>query len=135
MLLHQPVQVEVHRCRVFVDEVEALGLGLLAVDSLFRVEDQGHVLIAAADLTQQLQTGLRVALLHMRETSLVRVHRETGVADHAERVLMILLVDGHRLLIVCGEHHLRTSALALGSGVGVECLGREALRLCEDIII
>ena len=135
MLLHQPVQVEVHRRRVLVDEVEALGLGLLAVDGLLRIEDQRHILITATNLSQQLQTSLWVALLHMREASLGDVHREAGIGNHAERVLVILLIDRHRLLVVRGEHHLRTSAFALGSSVWIECLSRETFRLREDIII
>ena len=48
---------------------------------------------------------------------------------------MILLVDLHRLLIIRGEHHLRATTLSLGGSVRVQGLGRETLRLGEDIII
>ena len=63
------------------------------------------------------------------------MHRETGVGDHTEGILMILLVDLHRLLIIRGEHHFRATTLSLGGSVRVQGLGREALRLGEDIII
>ena len=115
--------------------METLCLGLGAVDSLRRVEDQGHVFVAPTDLTQQFQTSLRIALLHMGETTRNRLHRETGIRDHAQRVIMVLLIDLHRLLIVRGEHHLGASALTLSSGMGVQGLRRETLRLGEDIVI
>ena len=54
VLLHQVVQVDVHLRRVLVNEVEALGLCLLAVDALLRVENQRHVLVALPDFAQQL---------------------------------------------------------------------------------
>ena len=115
--------------------MEAFGLGLLAIGRLLGIEDQRHILIAAPYLAQQFQTGLGVALLHMGEPSGRDVHGETGIGDDAEGVLMILLVDLHRLLVVGGEHHLRTATLSLGGGVGVQRLGRETLRLREDIVI
>ena len=63
--LHQVMQVDVHLRRVLVDEVETLSLCLLTVGRLFRVEDQRHILIAATDLAQQLQSGLRIAILNV----------------------------------------------------------------------
>ena len=48
---------------------------------------------------------------------------------------MILLVDLHRLLIVRGEHYLGASTFALGSCMRVQGLGRETLRLSQNIII
>ena len=65
VLLHQVMQVDVHLRRVLVDEVEPLSLCLLTVGRLFRVEDQRHILIAATDLAQQLQSGLRIAILNV----------------------------------------------------------------------
>ena len=135
VLLHQLVEVNIHLRRVLVDEVESLSLSLGTVERLRGVEYQWHILIAPAYLAQQLQSCLRVALLHMRESSRHTLHRETGVGYHSEGVLMILLIELHRLLVVCCEHHLRTSSLSLCCSVRVQGLGREALRLCEDIII
>ena len=129
------MQVDIHLRRVLIDEVEALRLGLLTVGRLLRVEDQRHILIAAANLTQQFQSSLRITLFHMGESARRAVHRETGVGDDTERILVILLVEGHRFFIVRGEHHLRTTSLALGSGMGVQGLSREALRLRKDVII
>ena len=71
----------------------------------------------------------------MREAAGNILQREAGVADDAQRVLVVLLVNLHRLLVVRGQHHLRTATLALGGGVGVQRLGREALRLCQYVII
>ena len=48
---------------------------------------------------------------------------------------MILLVECHRLLVVSGQHHLGTATFALGGSVRVQGLGRETLRLREDIVI
>ena len=128
-------QVDVHLLRVLVDEVEALGLGPLGVHRLAAGEDQGHVLVAPANLPQQLQAGLGVAFLHVAQAANGRLQGEAGVADDAQRVLVILLVEGHGLLVAGGEHHLGAAALALGGGMGVKGLGGEVFRLQEDVVI
>ena len=135
MLLHEVVQIDVHLRGVLVDEVETLGLGPLCVDGLRGVEDEGHVFVALTNLAQQLQTGLGVALFDVAQTSRHRFHGETGVGDDTKGVLVILLVECHRLLVVRGQHHLGTATFALGGSVGVQGLGRETLRLREDIVI
>ena len=48
---------------------------------------------------------------------------------------MILLIELHGLLEVCGKHNLGTTSLSLCCSVGIEGLGGEALGLCEDIVI
>ena len=115
--------------------METFGLCLLTIGGLFRVKDQRNILVTPTDLAQQFQSSLGVAILNVRETAWGNMHRETGIGDHTERVLVILLVNLHRLLVVRGEHHFRTTALSLGCGMWIQCLGRETLRLREDIII
>ena len=78
------------------------------------------------DDAQKLQTRLRV--LHASE-------REAHVADDAEHVVGILLVQRHRLLIVAGEHHLWTSAHTQRGGMAVERLRGEALALGENVVV
>ena len=135
VFLNEFMEVHIEFGRVLVDEMEALCLGLRAVDGLGGIEDQRHILVTATDLTQQFQTSLRVTLLHMRQPPGHRLHGETGIRDHAQRVIMVLLIDLHRLLVVGGKHHLGASALTLSSGMGVQGLRREPLRLGEDIVI
>ena len=135
VLLHQMVQVYIHLRGVLIDEVEALGLGLLTVGRLLRIEDEGYIFIAPANLTQQLQACLGIPFFHMAQPSGGDLHREAGVADDAEGILVILLIDLHRLLIVRGQHHLRPASFALGGSMGVEGLGRKTLRLGKDIVI
>ena len=76
------VEINIHLRGVLIDEVEALCLGLGSIERLLRLEDQGHVLVAAADLTEQFQSCLGVALLDMREPSWHALHGEAGVGDH-----------------------------------------------------
>ena len=135
VLRHQMVEVDIHLRRVLIDKMEALSLSLSTIDGLRRIEDQWHILIATTNLLQQSETCLWIALLHMTETTLVYLYRETGITNHAQRVLVILLVELHRLLIGCGQHHLRTSTLTLGSSMGVQGLSRESLTLGKDVIV
>ena len=65
----------------------------------------------------------------MRETSWHRLQRETGIGNDTKGIVVILIIDLHRLLIVGSEHHLGTSTLSLSSSMRIESLGRESLRL------
>ena len=135
MLLDEPAQVDVHLLRVLVDKAEPLSLGFLLVRYLGALQDERHVLVTAADLTQQFQTGLGVTLLHMTEPSLMSMHREAGVADDTQHIVVVPLIPLHRLLIVGGQHHLGAAALTLGGGMGIERLGREILRLRQNVVV
>ena len=63
------------------------------------------------------------------------LHGETRIADDAQHVVVIAFIPLHGLLIVGGEHHLGSSTLALGSGMGVQRFCREVLRLRQDVVI
>ena len=71
----------------------------------------------------------------MGEPSRHRFHGETGIGNDTERIVVVLVIYLHGLLIVGGEHHLGTPTLTLGSGMGIEGLGGETLRLGEDIVV
>ena len=79
MLLYQLAQIDIHLLRILIDKVETLGLGLLLVDNLRTLQNEGHILVATTNLAQQLQTGLWVALLDMCQATVDAQHRETGV--------------------------------------------------------
>ena len=117
------------------------------------MEDERHVFVPPAYLAQQPQSGvghaeiaartagrqrrrhlsgrLTLGLFSLRRAS----HRETGVADDAEHVVGIALIHLHCFLITARQHHLRASALALCGGVGIECLGGEAVALLEYVAV
>ena len=135
VLLNQRTQVHIHLLRILVDEVEPLGLCLLLVLNLRTLQNQRHILVTTTNLAQQLQASLSITLLHVRQSALVRLHRESRIADDAQHIVMIALIPLHRLGIVRGQHHLRTSTLALSGSMGVQCLRREVLRLCQDIVV
>ncbi len=127
-------EVDVHLLRVLVNELEALGKSTLAVLRFRTLHYQGQILVAAAYLLQQFESRLRVLLQHMG-IAVAALHGETAVGDNAQRIVMILLVELHRLLIVTRQHHLRASAHAHRGTVGVQCLGGETLTLSQNIII
>ena len=81
MLFYEPVEIDVHLRRVLVDKVEAFSLCLGLIKGLRRIENQRHILVATANLAQQLKTGLRVAFLHMTESARHRLHRESGIRN------------------------------------------------------
>lgn len=58
-------QVDIHLLRVLVDEVKTLCLCLLLIGNLTALQDQRHILVTLTDLTQQFQTSLSVAFLHV----------------------------------------------------------------------
>ena len=65
VFLYQLAQVDIHLLGVLVDKVETLSLRLLLVGNLRALQNQRHILVATTNLTQQLQTRLRIALLDM----------------------------------------------------------------------
>ena len=79
VLLYQLAQIDIHLLRVLIDKMETLGLGLLLVDNLRTLQNEGHILVATTNLAQQLQTGLWIALLDMCQATVDTLHRETGV--------------------------------------------------------
>ena len=83
VFLHQVVQVHIHLGRVLINKVETLGLGFCFVANLRRVENQGHIFIAATNLPQQFQTCLRIAFLYVAQPTLVYLHGESGITNHA----------------------------------------------------
>ena len=135
VLLYEVMKIDIEFRRVLVDEMKAFSLSLRTIDGLGRIENQRHILVAPTNLTEQLQPCFRVAFLHMRQSPGNDLHGKTGIRNHAQRILVILLVDLHRLLIVGGQHNLWAPTLALRCRVRVECLCRESLRLGENIII
>ena len=135
VLLDERAQVDIHLLRVLVYEVEVFALSFLLVGYLRALQDERHILVAATNLTEQLQSGLRVAFLHMGQPPVDTLQGETGIADDAQHVVGIHLVPVDGLLVGGSQHHLGTSALSLGSCVGIERLSREILRLRQDIII
>ena len=82
MFLNQLAQVDIHLLGVLVDKVEALSLRLLLVGNLRALQNQGHILVATTNLTQQLQTRLWIALLDMSQTTIDTLHGETGIGNH-----------------------------------------------------
>ena len=135
VLFNEAAQVDIHLLRVLIDEVEVLGLCLFLVDNLRTLQNQWHIFVTTSYFTQQFQTSLRIALLDMRQASFVGLHGETGIADDTQHIVVIALIPLHSLLVVRGQHHLGSSAFTLGSSVGVQCLSREVLRLCQDIVV
>ena len=135
VLLYQLAQVHVHLFRILVHEMETFRLGLLPVLNLRTLQNQRHVLIALSDFTQQLQTSLSVSLLNMCQTTIDALHREARVADDTQYVVRIHLIPVHGLLVGGGQHHLRTSALALGGSMWIQGLSRKVLRLRQDIVV
>ena len=108
---------------------------LLFVGNLRTLENQWHILVATTNLTQQFQACLCIAFLHMREATWHDLHRETGIADDTQHIVVIFLIPVHCLFVIGGKHHLGTSALTLGCGMRVQCLRREVLALGKDIVI
>ena len=82
VFLYQLAQVDIHLLGVLVDKVEALSLRLLLVGNLRALQNQGHILVATTNLTQQLQTRLWIALLDMSQTTIDTLHGETGIGNH-----------------------------------------------------
>ena len=133
--LYQLTQVDIHLLRVLVHETEAFCLCFLLVDNLRALKDEGNILVAPANLAQQLQTSLCITLLHMTQTTFVGLHRETGVRDDAQHVVVVLLIPLHGFFVVGGQHHLGTASFALGCSMRVQGLGREVLRLGQNIVV
>ena len=135
VLLNELAQVHVHLLRVLIDEMEVLLLRLLLVHNLRTLQNQRHILVALADFAQQLQASLRITLLDVCQTTVHALQRESRVTDDTQHVVVIHLIPIDSLFVGRCQHHLRTSALALRGGVWVQSLGREILRLREDVVI
>ena len=135
VFLDELTQVDIHLLRVLVNEMELLRLSLLTVLRLRALENQWHILVVAANLMKQFQTSLSITILHMTQSTVGGLHRETGIADDTQHIITITVIPLHRLLVVGGQHHLRTTTFTLGGSMGVQRLGREVLRLCQNIII
>ena len=123
-------QVDVHLLRVLVDvlDTDARLLCLFTVHLLRTLHDQGDILISLTDGLQQFEASFRVFLLPF-------MHRETAVADHAQGVISIFLIQLPGFLVVTCKHHLWTTAHSQGGRMGVQRLGSEPLTLCKDITI
>ena len=135
VLLDKLMQIDVKFGGVLVDEIKALRLSLLAVGYLRGVKDQRYIFVATANLPKELQTGLGIAFLDMRETSWHGLHREASIGNDTKGIVVILIIYLHRLLVVGSEHHLWTSTLSLSCSMGIKGLCREPLRLGKDVII
>ena len=131
--LYQLTKVDIHLLRVLVHETEAFCLCFLLVDNLRALKDEGNILVAPANLSQQLQTSLCITLLHMTQTTFVGLHRETGVRDDAQHVVVVLLIplappwDG---LVCAGLQHEGSGPRSRSSSTGPEysCTNWAALR-------
>ena len=135
VFLDKLMQIDVKLGGVLVDEIKSLSLSLLAVGYLRGVKDQRYIFVATANLPKELQTGLGIAFLNMRETSWHGLHREASIGNDTKGIVVILIIYLHRLLIVGSEHHLWASTLSLSCSMGIKGLRREPLRLGKDVII
>ena len=128
-------QVNIHLLTVLVDEVKALGFCLCAVFAFATLQNEWHIFIALAYLAQQFQSSLSIAILHLCQLSVWGMHGESGIADDAQGIFMILLIDAHRILVVGGKHHFGASSFALCCSMWIERFGRESLTLCQNIVV
>ena len=140
VLLEDVAQVDAHLLRVLVDEVEALGLSLLAVLALGTFHDERHKLVASTNGPQQLQSSLGI-LLNARQAfagtrrAVGGLHGEAHIADDAEHVVVKLFVDGPCLLVATCQHHFWTATHTHRGRVRVQGLCGEVLTLDEQVVI
>ena len=126
-VLHYGVaQVHWQLFAVFVEECAVKLLHVGGVLHIARLDDDGQIGILAPQVSRQLQACLLVF-----DTVAGKRH----VANHAQNVVAVFVVECHRLTIVSGKHHLRTATHTHHGFVGVERLGGEALRLPQNEII
>ena len=102
VFLDELTQVDIHLLRVLVNEMELLRLSLLTVLRLRALENQWHILVVAANLMKQFQTSLSITILHMTQSTVGGLHRETGIADDTQHIITITVIPLHRLFIVGG---------------------------------
>ena len=135
-------QIDTHLLRCLIHKAEVFLLSLGTVGRLRALQYERHKLIPAPYLAQQFESRLGV-FLHLlgRITYSLpvvghhTVDGESRVAYHSERVLVVFLKYGYRLVITSCQHHLWSSSLALSCGMGIERLLREVLALLQYIII
>ncbi len=108
---------------VFVNECAPHLYDIVGILGLGALDDQGQIGVARPQLAGQFYAGFGVldAFAH-----------ERNVADDAEDVFGILVVDFESFLVVACEHYLGTSAHTQHALVLVECFGREETRLREN---
>ncbi len=111
---------------VFVEESAAELGHAFAVFRVARLDDDGQVGVAVAQIARQAQT--RVLVLDAAAL-------ERHIADYAQYMLAVVVVEPPGLLVVARQHHLWPSAHAQHGLVGVERLGGEPLRLAQDELI
>ena len=135
-----PLQVEAHLLRVFIDKMKTFGLGFLTILAFGTLHDERQKFVVGTNRPKQFQTCLSVffnagkSLARPRQ-SLRALHREAHVADHAQNVVGIAFVDVPSLLVTSRQHHFRSSAHSQRGGMVVQRLGRKTLTLHQYIMV
>ena len=124
MLCHDGVQVHVELLGVLVHHLHAPHIQLHV--RLRCLHNHGEIFVALPHRLQEFHAGERV---------LCSVLRESAIADDAEQMVLILLIDRHSLLVVTCQQHLRTSTHSQHLGCGVQRLGGEVQALGQDVLI
>ena len=139
VLLHEMAQVNAEHLRVLVYELKALSLGSFAVGRLGALHDERHVLVLPAYGLQEFEAGLRIFVLFVSAHGTlmlgVGMDGEAHVADDAQAVVLVFLIELNSLVIGTGQQHLWTAAHAQRGGMAVEGLGGEVLTLLQDIVV
>ena len=92
VVLHDLAEVTGHGLGVLVDKAETLGFSLLPVLALRTLEDERQVFVAATDLAQELQSGLRILVgrLHVCRNDIP--DGETRVGNDSQRIVVVLII-------------------------------------------
>ena len=99
---------------------------MFGIFGIARLNDDRQIGVLASEIIRQFQT--RLLILH------VATHKR-HIADNAQNVFAVFVVEFDGFIVVSREHHLGTSPHTHHGFVGIERLGGEATRLPENKII
>ena len=120
--------------------MKTFGLRFLTIFTFGTLHDERQEFVVGTNRPKQFQTCLSVFFdagkpLARPRQRLRTLHREAHVADDAQNVVGVALVDVPRLFVTTRQHHFRSSAHTQRGGVVVERLGRKSLALHQYILV
>ena len=121
-------QINVHLLGVLVDKAGTILGCIRRIFRFGRLDNQRNKRIILTYLRTQLDTCQTVFLSPFH-------FRETDVSDYPQYIILILMIDLHRLLIRTCQHYFRTSAHTKRTLVCIQGFGREFLTLLQHELI
>ena len=119
-------QVNIHFLRVLVDELRIALQGIGPVRLFSRLQDKRNERITAAHFVQELDTCQRI------DHSFVRI---TGIGNNTQGIVLVLVIQFHRLFVRACQNNLRTSAHTERTLVFVQGFGGKLLTLLQHELI